>query len=113
MEKQAPASFNRTGVLYDQFKAYLRLNQTKQILERFIITLTVQGCIIKPYNLKLNHIVMKDQDLRQDQKQQGNPTSDRAHNEVKNDKKQNGITNGGGQRSDQTSNKDNQRKRGE
>jgi hypothetical protein len=56
---------------------------------------------------------MKDQDLRQGQKQQGTPTADRAHHEVKNDKKQNGITNGGGQRSDQTSNKDNQRKRGE
>jgi hypothetical protein len=32
------------------------------------------------------------------------------HN-AKDDKKQQGITNGGGQRSDQTSNKDNQRKR--
>jgi len=44
---------------------------------------------------------------------QGNPTADRAHHDVKIDKKQNGISNAGGQRSDQTSNKDNQRKRGE
>ncbi|MCX2481867.1 hypothetical protein [Pedobacter sp. MR2016-24] len=44
---------------------------------------------------------------------QGNPTADRAHHDVKNDKKQQGITNAGGQRSDQTSNKDNERKRGE
>ncbi len=42
---------------------------------------------------------------------QGNPTSDRAFHNPKNDKKQQGITNGGGQRSDQTSNKDNERKR--
>ena len=42
---------------------------------------------------------------------QGNPTSDRIHHSVKDDKKQQGITNGGGQRSDQTSNKDNARKR--
>lgn len=44
---------------------------------------------------------------------QGNTTADRAHHDVKIDKKQNGISNAGGQRSDQTSNKDNQRKRGE
>lgn len=44
---------------------------------------------------------------------QGKPTSDRAFHDVKDDKKQQGITNGGGQRSDQTSNKDNQRKRGQ
>lgn len=42
---------------------------------------------------------------------QGQSTSDRMHHDVKLDKKQQGITNGGGQRSDQTSNKDNQRKR--
>jgi len=42
---------------------------------------------------------------------QGNPTSDRAFHNAKDDKKQTGITNGGGQRSDQTSNKDNARKR--
>ncbi|MCD0487169.1 hypothetical protein LPB86_02950 [Pedobacter sp. MC2016-14] len=44
---------------------------------------------------------------------QGRPTSDRAYHDVTNDKKQQGITNAGGQRSDQTSNKDNQRKRGQ
>ena len=53
------------------------------------------------------------QDSKHSENGQGNPTSDRAHHDVKNDKKQQGITNGGGQRSDQTSNKDNQRKRGE
>jgi hypothetical protein len=56
---------------------------------------------------------MKSQDSKNGMREQGNPTSDRAHHDVKNDKKQQGITNGGGQRSDQTSNKDNQRKRGE
>lgn len=44
---------------------------------------------------------------------QGNTTTDRAHHDVSQDKKMNGISNAGGQRSDQTSNKDNQRKRGE
>lgn len=43
--------------------------------------------------------------------EQGRPTSDRMHHSVKSDKKQQGITNGGGQRSNQTSNRDNQRKR--
>lgn len=42
---------------------------------------------------------------------QGHPTSDRAFNDVKIDRKQQGITNAGGQRSDQTSNRDNERKR--
>jgi len=42
---------------------------------------------------------------------QGSSIADRAHHDVKIDKKMNGITNGGGQRSDQTSNKDNARKR--
>jgi hypothetical protein len=50
---------------------------------------------------------------KNNQNGQGNPISDRAHHDVKVDKKQNGITNAGGQRSDQTSNKDNQRKRGQ
>lgn len=45
------------------------------------------------------------------QNNQGTPTADRSNHSVKNDKKQMGITNGGGQRSDQTSNKDNARKR--
>ena len=43
--------------------------------------------------------------------QQGNPTSDRLYHDVKQDKKQQGISNQGGQRTDQTSNKDNERKR--
>ncbi|MEJ5995930.1 hypothetical protein WG904_15990 [Pedobacter sp. Du54] len=41
---------------------------------------------------------------------QGSPIADRSHHDVKADKKMNGISNGGGQRSDQTSNKDNTRK---
>ncbi|AZI24543.1 MULTISPECIES: hypothetical protein [Pedobacter] len=41
---------------------------------------------------------------------QGSSIADRANHDVKVDKKIQGITNGGGQRSDQTSNKDNQRK---
>lgn len=41
---------------------------------------------------------------------QGNSIADRANHDFKTDKKIQGITNGGGQRSDQTSNKDNQRK---
>jgi hypothetical protein len=44
---------------------------------------------------------------------QGKTTSDRTHYDVKQDKKMTGITNAGGQRSDQTSNKDNERKRGQ
>ncbi|WP_205314200.1 hypothetical protein [Pedobacter namyangjuensis] len=44
---------------------------------------------------------------------QGSSIADRANHDVKVDKKQNGITNAGGQRSDQTSNKDNVRKRGQ
>jgi hypothetical protein len=44
---------------------------------------------------------------------QGSTIADRANHDVKIDKKQNGITNAGGQRSDQTSNKDNVRKRGQ
>ena len=44
---------------------------------------------------------------------QGNSTADRVNHNIKVDKKENGISNAGGQRSDQTSNKDNQRKRGE
>lgn len=41
---------------------------------------------------------------------QGRPTSDRAFTDQKQDLKQRGINNGGGQRSDQTSNRDNDRK---
>jgi len=43
----------------------------------------------------------------------GSTIADRAHYDVKLDKKKTGITNAGGQRSDQTSNKDNERKRGQ
>jgi len=43
----------------------------------------------------------------------GSTIADRANNDVKLDKKKIGITNAGGQRSDQTSNKDNERKRGQ
>ncbi len=39
--------------------------------------------------------------------------ANRTTDDVKQAKKMNGITNAGGQRSDQTSNKDNERKRGE
>ena len=41
---------------------------------------------------------------------QGRPTSDRAFTDHKQEMKQRGINNGGGQRSDQTSNRDNERK---
>ena len=41
---------------------------------------------------------------------QGRPTSDRGFIDHKEDQKQKGISNGGGQRSDQTSNRDNNRK---
>lgn len=51
------------------------------------------------------------QDSMHNASEQGRPTSDRMYHNAKEDKKQQGITNGGGQRSDQTSNKDNQRKR--
>lgn len=44
---------------------------------------------------------------------QGRATSDRAFSNQKEQIKSTGINNGGGQRSDQTSNRDNQRKRGE
>ena len=41
---------------------------------------------------------------------QGRPTSDRAFTDHKQQMKERGINNGGGQRSDQTSNRDNDRK---
>ena len=41
---------------------------------------------------------------------QGRPTSDRTFSDHKDAMKQKGISNGGGQRSDQTSNRDNERK---
>lgn len=55
---------------------------------------------------------MKSQpDLKHTGNEQGRSTSDRVFHNAKQDKKQQGITNGGGQRSDQTSNRDNERKR--
>lgn len=57
---------------------------------------------------------MKDeQQPKNTNNEQGKTTSNRAHDDVKLDKKKVGISNSGGQRSDQTSNKDNERKRGE
>ncbi|SDM51081.1 hypothetical protein [Pedobacter antarcticus] len=53
------------------------------------------------------------QEIKNKGSHQGNPIADRANNDLKSDKKQQGITNAGGQRSDQTSNKDNERKRGQ
>ena len=44
---------------------------------------------------------------------QGSTTANRANHDIKIDKKENGISNAGGQRSNQTSNKDNERKRGQ
>lgn len=51
------------------------------------------------------------QDLKHTGNEQGRTTSDRVYRNAKQDKKMTGITNGGGQRSDQTSNRDNERKR--
>jgi len=59
----------------------------------------------------LNYQIMKNQqDLNRSGNMQGNSTSDRAFTDQKAAKKQAGISNGGGQRSDQTSNRDNDRK---
>ncbi len=55
-------------------------------------------------------IMKNQQDLNKSGNMQGNSTSDRAFNDQKQTKKQTGVTNGGGQRSDQTSNADNERK---
>lgn len=57
---------------------------------------------------------MKDTNLpKNNGRVHGSTIADRALHNVKQDKKMNGITNAGGQRSDQTSNKDNERKRGQ
>ena len=57
---------------------------------------------------------MKKQQISKENKGgQGRPTPDRAFSNHKEQIKSTGISNGGGQRSDQTSNRDNQRKRGE
>jgi hypothetical protein len=50
------------------------------------------------------------QDLRNSGNYQGGSTADRAFSDQREVAKSKGITNGGGQRSDQTSNKDNTRK---
>ncbi len=54
--------------------------------------------------------MMKAQDARNNDNGQGRSTSDRAFMDQKNEMKQRGVSNGGGQRSDQTSNRDNDRK---
>jgi len=57
---------------------------------------------------------MKTQSISKENKRgQGRSTSDRAFSNQREQIKSTGISNGGGQRSDQTSNRDNQRKRGE
>ncbi|MES2064780.1 MAG: hypothetical protein V4456_22885 [Bacteroidota bacterium] len=53
---------------------------------------------------------MKTQDFKGNASVQGSSTADRAFNDTKETQKQKGISNGGGQRSDQTSNRDNTRK---
>jgi hypothetical protein len=52
------------------------------------------------------HIIMKSQDLKNNNDGQGQTTSDRAFNNRKETLKQTGISNAGGQRSDQTSSRD-------
>lgn len=65
---------------------------------------------MRPFGFK--PIVMKNQaNPKRTGSPQGNPTSDRVSHNPKEDKKKQGISNQGGQRSDQTSNKDNERKR--
>ncbi|QXV64378.1 hypothetical protein INP83_14940 [Mucilaginibacter sp. 21P] len=50
---------------------------------------------------------MKTQDLKNNSNgHQGNPTADRSFNNAREVQKSKGISNGGGQRSDQTSSKD-------
>lgn len=49
---------------------------------------------------------MKTEDFKSNNTGQGQPTSDRAFTDQKENKKQAGISNAGGQRSDQTSSKD-------
>lgn len=50
------------------------------------------------------------QDVKKSGNMQGRSTSDRAFANQREDQKSKGISNGGGQRSDQTSNRDNMRK---
>ncbi|MEB0261415.1 MULTISPECIES: hypothetical protein [unclassified Mucilaginibacter] len=53
---------------------------------------------------------MKTQETKNNVTGQGSSNADRAYVDAKETQKQKGISNGGGQRSDQTSNKDNTRK---
>ncbi|RVU03063.1 hypothetical protein EOD41_03775 [Mucilaginibacter limnophilus] len=52
----------------------------------------------------------KENDFKSSGNFQGSSTADRAFNNLREDTKSKGISNGGGQRSDQTSNRDNNRK---
>jgi hypothetical protein len=49
---------------------------------------------------------MKTKDLKNNVTGQGSSTADRAFNDAKETQKQKGVSNGGGQRSDQTSSRD-------
>ena len=49
---------------------------------------------------------MKPEDFKNNQQGQGSTTADRAFNDAKEAQKQKGVSNAGGQRSDQTSSKD-------
>jgi hypothetical protein len=49
---------------------------------------------------------MKSQDFKNNQNGQGSTTADRAFNDAKENQKQKGVSNAGGQRSDQTSSRD-------
>jgi hypothetical protein len=55
--------------------------------------------------INFNIIIMKAQDFNNNNGQ-GNSTADRAFNDAREIQKQKGISNAGGQRSDQTSSKD-------
>jgi hypothetical protein len=55
--------------------------------------------------INFNIIIMKTQDFNNNNGQ-GNSTADRAFNDAREIQKQKGISNAGGQRSDQTSSKD-------
>ncbi|MFD0764842.1 hypothetical protein ACFQZI_08245 [Mucilaginibacter lutimaris] len=55
---------------------------------------------------------MKTQETKNNVTGQGTSTADRAYVDAKEAQKQKGISNGGGQRSDQTSNRDSNRKHG-
>jgi len=54
---------------------------------------------------------MKTEDFKNNNSGQGQPTSNRAFNDQKENQKQTGISNAGGQRSDQTSSRDSAHKK--